>query len=119
MAAATSVEHSRQSESLHSSGGRLLDHADVVIDLCTPAGDAGVPVADLDTPVGPLSTVAATAVANMLKVDTAELLAASGRLPAVLTSSVLVGAERSQALFDEAYADYGRRLAGVIGGDGP
>ena len=39
---------SRAGEPQHSSGTRLLDHADVVLDLCTPAGDALVTVDGLD-----------------------------------------------------------------------
>ena len=68
--AVTAVEASRQSRSGHSSGTRLLDHADVVLDLCTPPGDALVAIAGLDTPVGPGSTIAAVALANELKVRT-------------------------------------------------
>src|SRR5581483_9010265 len=80
--AVTSVEHSRAAAPQHSSGTRLLDHADVVLDLCTPVGDALVDVAG--THVGPGSTVAAAALANAVKVRTAELLAERGELPPVL-----------------------------------
>ena len=38
--AVTSVAQSLAGEPTHSSGTRLLDHADVVLDLCTPPGDA-------------------------------------------------------------------------------
>ena len=38
-------------------GSRLLDEADLVLDLCTPPGDAMVHIPGLDTPVGPGSTV--------------------------------------------------------------
>src|SRR5215216_3592247 len=68
--AVTSVQHSLEAEPGHSSGTRLLDHADVVVDLCTPPGDALVTVDGLDTPVGPGSTIAAVAIANELKVET-------------------------------------------------
>ena len=51
--AVTSVAQSLAGEPGHSSGTRLLDHADVVLDLCTRAGDALVRVDGLDTPVGP------------------------------------------------------------------
>src|SRR5262245_60976583 len=71
--AVTAVEQSRASATQHSSGTRLLDHADVVLDLCTPVGDALVEVAD-GVRVGPGSTVAAAALANAVKVGTAELL---------------------------------------------
>ncbi len=42
--AVTSVAHSSACESRRSSGTRLLDHADVVLDLGTPPGDALVQV---------------------------------------------------------------------------
>jgi uncharacterized phosphosugar-binding protein len=100
--AVTAVEASRQSRSGHSSGTRLLDHADVVLDLCTPPGDALVAIAGLDTPVGPGSTIAAVALANELKVRTAMALHASGALPPVITSPAVVGPGRSAELFDGA-----------------
>src|SRR5262245_26716561 len=110
--AVTSVEHSRAAASQHSSGTRLLDHADVVLDLCTPPGDALVEVSG--TRVGPGSSVAAVALANAVKVRTAELLAARDELPPVLAAASVVGAEESARLFDAAYADHARRYAGVL-----
>jgi uncharacterized phosphosugar-binding protein len=112
--AVTSVEHSLSGSSGHSSGTRLLDHADVVVDLCTPPGDALVAIDGLETPVAPGSTIAAVAIANELKARTAALLVERGAMPPVLTSAALVGAERSSRLFDEAYAEHARRLAGVL-----
>ena len=112
--AATAVDASRQSESGHSSGTRLLDHADVVLDLCTPPGDALVTLEGVDTPVGPGSTIAACALANELKVRTAELLVERGALPPVITSPAVVGRGRSAALFDGAYAEHARRIARVL-----
>jgi uncharacterized phosphosugar-binding protein len=108
--AVTSVAHSLAGPSGHSSGTRLLDHADIVLDLCTPPGDALVQLEGLETPVGPGSSLAAVALANALKVRTAELLVELDAMPPVITSSTLVGAERSQELFDSAYAEYARRL---------
>ena len=112
----TSVEHSRRATPTHSSGTRLLDHADVVLDLCTPPGDALVAVDGLETPVGPGSTIAAVAIANEIKSRTAALLVERGAMPPVLTSAALVGPERSRALFDEAYAEHARRFAHVLRG---
>jgi uncharacterized phosphosugar-binding protein len=111
--AVTSVSESLAVPSTHSAG-RLMDHADVVIDIGTPAGDALVELDGLDTPIGPGSTVANAAVVNEIKVQTAELLLARGITPAVLTSASLVGKERSEELFDAAYADHSHRLAHVI-----
>jgi len=95
-------------------GGRLLDEAEIVIDLCTPPGDALCTLDRLDTAVGPASTIAAVAIANSIKVRTAELLAADGRLPPVLTSAAVVGKERSEALFDAAYREHARRAARTL-----
>jgi uncharacterized phosphosugar-binding protein len=114
--AVTSVAHSLQGTPGHSSGTRLLDHADVVIDLCTPPGDALVTIDRLETPVAPGSTIAAVAIANELKAETAALLVERGAMPPVLTSPVLVGRERSRELFDEAYAEHAKRLARVLTG---
>jgi uncharacterized phosphosugar-binding protein len=91
-----------------------MDHADVVIDVCTPIGDAVCQVAGLDEPVGPASTLANTAIVNALKVRVAELLVESGHVPPVITSAQLVGAERSQHLFDSAYLEHARRSAAVL-----
>jgi uncharacterized phosphosugar-binding protein len=114
--AVTSVEHSLRGTPGHSSGTRLLDHADVVLDLCTPPGDALVAVDGLETPVGPGSTIAAVAIANEIKSRTAALLVERGAMPPVLTSAALVGRERSRQLFDEAYAEHARRIARVLRG---
>jgi uncharacterized phosphosugar-binding protein len=110
----TSVAESAASPATHRSGKRLLEISDVVIDIGTPPGDALVRVPGVDHPVGPGSTLANAAVVNEIKVRTAELLAAMGRMPPVLTSSSLIGEEESRRLFDSAYADHGRRLASAL-----
>jgi uncharacterized phosphosugar-binding protein len=114
--AVTAVEHSLRTTPTHSSGTRLLDHADVVIDLCTPVGDALVQLEGLDTPVAPGSTIAAVAIANELKAQTAALLVDRDAMPPVLTSPVLVGPQRSGELFDAAYAEHARRVSRVLRG---
>jgi uncharacterized phosphosugar-binding protein len=114
--AVTSVAQSLAGSPAHSSGTRLLDHADVVVDLCTPIGDAMVEQDGLDMPVGPGSTIAAVAIANEIKTQTAALLVERGAMPPVLTSAALVGAERAGQLFDEAYAEHARRVTRVLRG---
>jgi uncharacterized phosphosugar-binding protein len=112
--AVTSVAHSLAGPSEHSSGTRLLDHADVVLDLCTPPGDALVTLPGLATPVGPGSSLAAVTLVNAVKVRTAELLVARDAMQPVLTSRTLVGRERARELFDAAYAEHARRMAGRL-----
>ncbi len=110
--AVTAVDHSMASESGHSSGTRLVDHADVIIDLGVPPGDSLIELGG--TRVGPGSTVANVVVANTIKVAVASLLSDRGSLPPVLTGPQIVGAERARSLFDAAYDDHARRLAGVL-----
>jgi uncharacterized phosphosugar-binding protein len=99
-------------------GARLLDEADLVIDLCTPPADALSSVANLATPVGPGSTIAAVAIVNSIKVRVAELLSQRGQMPPVITRAAVVGQERSSGLFEEAYKEHARRLARVIARQG-
>jgi uncharacterized phosphosugar-binding protein len=104
--AITSVEHSRLGKPRHSSGCRLYEVADLVIDTCTPSGDAAVHIVGLETPVGPLTSLASLTIINMLKTAIAERLTCQGKPPVVLTSANLVGEERSRQLFDRAYEEY-------------
>ena len=117
--AVTSIAQSLAAEPSHSSGSRLLDNADIVIDLSTPPGDATVEIDGVPTPVAPGSTVAAVAIANEIKAQTAMLLAERGALPPVLTSAALVGPEAAEELFDAAYAEHARRLSRVLRGSAP
>jgi len=112
--AVTSVAQSLAAEPDPAVGSRLLDEANLVIDLCTPPADALCAVEGLDTPVGPGSTMAAVAIVNSLKVRTAELLVERGAMPPVITRASVVGTERSRALFDAAYREHARRIARAI-----
>ncbi|HLO34931.1 MAG TPA: SIS domain-containing protein [Candidatus Deferrimicrobium sp.] len=112
--AVTSVAQSRSDEPEPAAGARLLEVADLVIDVCTPHADAMVTIGSLDTPVGPGSTIGAVAIVNAIKVRTAELLVQRGKMPPVITRASAVGAERSRTLFDAAYREHARRLARAI-----
>jgi uncharacterized phosphosugar-binding protein len=113
--AVVSVEHCSLAKPRHSSGSRLIDIADVVIDNCTPPGDALVRVDGLEDPVGPGSTIGGATVANAVKVEVAQRLAASGKTPIVLTSSHFIGEQQSRARFEASYDEYRRRIARVFG----
>ncbi len=118
--AVTSVDQSMSGEPEPAAGRRLLDEADLVLDVCSPAADAMVTIGGLETPVGPGSTLGAVAIVNAIKARTAELLTERGAMPPVITRSSVVGTERSRALFDAAYREHARRLARAIdqqGGD--
>ena len=107
----TGIDHSKQSTAKAPSGHRLFEIADIVLDTCTPVGDAAVQLAGLAAPVGPTTTVAGAAIANALKVRVAELLLERGVVPKVLPSPLIVGADASAAAFEAAYDDHARRVA--------
>jgi uncharacterized phosphosugar-binding protein len=112
--AVTSVEQSMHSDPEPTSGKRLLECADLVIDVCSPEADALVTIDGLETPVGPVSTLGYVSVVNSIKVRTAQLLTERGAMPPVITRASVVGAERSRELFDAAYVEYARRAARAI-----
>jgi uncharacterized phosphosugar-binding protein len=109
--AIVSQRHAAASTSRHPAGLKLQDCADLVLDTGAPAGDAMVPIAGLDTPVSPGSTVGGCLLVNALKAEVAHLLTQAGHPPTVLTAGALIGPERATRLFEAAYDEHGRRLA--------
>ncbi len=116
--AVVSLEHCRATPPKHSSGKRLPDVADLVVDTCTPAGDAMVRVEGLDDSVGPGSTIGGAAVVNALKCLVADKLTRLGQPPIVLTSAFFIGDEQSARQFDRCYDDYRSRVQRVYGCEG-
>ncbi len=112
--AVTSVAQSLAGEPEPAAGARLLEVADLVLDVCSPSADAAVALEGLESPVGPLSTVGAVAIVNAIKSRTAELLVGRGAMPPVISRASAVGAARSRELFDQAYREHARRLARAI-----
>lgn len=84
--ALTSVTYSSQVESKHSSGKRLFEIADIVIDNCTPYGDAMMEVEGLEAPFIPASGLSAAYIMWALNADLVELLLQNGKVPSVLKS---------------------------------
>ena len=97
--AVTSAEVYANAVSRHSSGRRLVDVADFVLDTHVPAGDAIEPVGDVS--VGAASTVLGAALLNALVVATTERLVAQGLpVPAFVSQNVPGGDEHNAALID-------------------
>jgi uncharacterized phosphosugar-binding protein len=72
--AVTSLAYSREVSSRQAGGKKLYEVADIVIDNCTPHGDAVVHLPGVPQPVGPLSTVAGAALLHAVMVGVAERL---------------------------------------------
>ena len=89
--AITSLEQSRTSQSLDSSGKRLFEIADVTIDNCTPPGDGLLTLPGLKTTIGPSSTVAGATIINSVIIEAASELLRRGELVPVLPSANLEG----------------------------
>lgn len=95
--AITSLAYARGVASRHASGKKLCDLCDVVIDNCTPAGDAAVQIPGFPQKVGPLSTIAGCAIANALVAEIVARLVARGLTPPVFVSANLNGGDEHNA----------------------
>jgi uncharacterized phosphosugar-binding protein len=108
-----SRQHAEASASQHPTGRKLQDVADLVLDTGAPAGDAMVKIPGLDTPVSPGSTVGGCLLVNSIKAEVAVRLVRAGQPPKVLTAGALIGKQRATELFEAAYDEHARRLAGL------
>ena len=74
-----------------------------------------VRVEGLETPVSPGSTVGGCMLINAIKAEVAARLTRAGCPPKVLTAAALVGTEKASMLFESAYDEHARRMAGLFG----
>jgi len=89
--AITSLDNYRKREATHSSGKKLADVADHVIDNCIPAEDALVSVKGWKAPVAAGSTVSVITIAMAIIAQVASDLAARGHNPPVFVSPNVPG----------------------------
>lgn len=103
-AAITSMDNYRKREATHSSGKKLADVADYVIDNCVPAEDALVAIKGWKAPVAAGSTVSTVAIAMAIVAEVASQLAAKGHNPPVFVSPNVPGiaADNNNCVY-EAY----------------
>jgi uncharacterized phosphosugar-binding protein len=108
--AVTCGANQREAAATHSSGKKLADIADVVIDNCVPREDALVRIDGWPHPVGAGSTVAVVAVAMMVLTEVARRLSARGvTLPVFVSPNVQPDMQHNGQVF-QAHADLVRRL---------
>lgn len=106
--AVTSLDNYRKREATHSSGKKLADCADIVIDNCCPAEDALVKVSDWKAPVAAGSTVAAVTISMALVAEVAEQLSRRGVHRPVFVSPNVPGIAADNN--DRVYQEYERSL---------
>ena len=100
-------------QSRHSSGKKLFDLADVVIDTRAPAVDASVDLRNHQDKIGPVSTMAFVTVVWMTIATVAEKLAERGEQLFIHPSHNVPGDTTAMDRLNGALAEYKRRVAGV------
>jgi uncharacterized phosphosugar-binding protein len=108
--AITSLDNARIAKPAHSSGKKLADLGDVVIDNCCPPQDSLVDVAGM--PVAASSTLAVIAISMALVAETAAELASRnvGFRAFVSPNVASVGPENNHQVFDDYMAKVAPRL---------
>lgn len=101
-----SREHCEGSKPAHSSGKKLIDYADVVLDNGSPRGDCVVEINGLEWRTGPVSTVTGAMLINMLRCRVAEILLERGIKPEILPSHHFVGNASSEEQLERFYEAY-------------
>ena len=85
--AITSMNHTSQVASRHSSGLNLYQVCDYVLDNCGEIGDASVELPGLGQKIAPTSSVADITLVNLILVNTVELLLQKGITPPIFMSA--------------------------------
>ena len=104
--ALTSMKHSSDCTSRHSSGKRMFEVADVVIDNRAEKGDAGLTIEGLQTKIGPVSDGTGIAIAQALINEVIERMIKAGVEPPVFCSSNVDGGDEKNAHLYETYYGY-------------
>lgn len=104
--AVTSGDNHRKADAKHSSGKKLGDLADVMIDNHVPLEDSLVWIKGCELPFSPGSTVAGTAIVSAVVAEVASCLLARGFKPRTFVSPNVagVGPDNNQGVF-VAYAE--------------
>jgi uncharacterized phosphosugar-binding protein len=106
----TSIAHSSAVESRHSSGKRLYEVADVVVDTGAPLGDAVVHIEGLEEPVSAVSTVLVVAVMQAIVAETAAILVGRGVPPHVEVNLNLPRETSAREHNDAGYEEQWKRI---------
>lgn len=108
--AVTSVAHSQATPSRHSSGQKLYELADVVLDNGCPVGDAAMEVGEKGIRVAAMSTIMGGVLLQGLVYLAVQDMVRQGFDPPVRVSRNLVGGERNNLQFRYQYAGRIKRL---------
>lgn len=108
--AVTNMSHTLSGASRHSSGKKLYQLADIVIDNCGCVGDASVAFDNFGRKAAPTSTSAGAAILNAVEARAIELMLERGAEPEVFASSNVDGGDEINAEYIKKYAKEIRSL---------
>ena len=104
--AVVSKAHSDEAKAAHSSGKKLIDCADIVIDNLCPAGDCILELDGLEWRTGPVSTITGAMIINMIRCGVAEALLARGIKSVILPSHQFIHNASAAEQLDAFYEAY-------------
>jgi len=99
----TNLSYSHQVSSRHSSGKRLFECSDIIIDNCGDFEDSSMDISGLNQKVAPTSTVIGATIVNMMVIQVVEKMIASGIEPPVFHSANVDGGDDFNAKILEKY----------------
>ena len=105
--AVTSLEYSSSVPSLHSSGKRLFEGADIVLDNCTPAAEAMLEVEGLEARFAAASGISAALLLWSVCAAAIDELLAAGLRPSVLKSENFEDGPAYNAALKKRYEETG------------
>ena len=97
----------------HSSGKKIFEIADIVVDTCVPARDASIPLKNHKDCIGPISTMAFVTCVWMIITTIAEILVDKGIKLYIHPSHNVPGDTTAHDRLHEALKEYKRRIAGI------
>ena len=101
--ALTNLEQSQNATSRHSSGKRLFECADCIIDTCVPSGDATMDLDGIKT--GPASSIVSMYLLNTIVTEAMKIVLSHGKKPYVFQSQNVDGFDNNAV-----YAHYQGRV---------
>jgi uncharacterized phosphosugar-binding protein len=108
-----SVEAFKDTKTRHSSGKKIFELADVVVDTCVPAVDASVDLINHQDKIAPVSTIAFVSAVWMIVATVADILVERGVKLYIHPSHNVPGDTTARDRLDAALGEYKRRIAGV------
>ena len=108
--AITSFTQTREVDSRHPSGAKLIDHADVALDNGAPYGDAVLPLPGGGT-LCAVSSITSALLAHLVVAEVVRRLLEAGEEPPVYRSANVPGGDEHNSALEDRYAGRIRRTA--------